>query len=481
MLDTIRDLVDLAPRATGTDNGRATAAYVKERLERAGLPEVLVEETSSFHWEVTEQRLVIGSESVVAKPIQHCFIPGHEAVGEWSTGPEGLTASLVDIGGDSVKEAVARGVSVRGSIVLFDLAFTMTLGSMLPLTHYVHDPGRKMMRREVLASRNPYVTSLTTVMEEAAAAGAVGVIGVLRDYAESVNYHNEYYRKHVLSLPGFWITRSTGDRIRNELASGAIDSATLHLTVQRSAVTAQTVIGVLPGRTDDAIMVQSHHDSVGPGAVEDGTGASAVIALAEYYAAQAAVGARREKTLLFITFDSHFTGYHAHQDFVRRHVLADAPRWQIVLNATIEHIGLRAVRGADGGFEVLQETEPRGIFENVSPRLKLALVKAIRRHGLGQTVLVNASPLEFGDLGIPTDASFTLTAGVPTISLVSGPLYLYDDADTIDKVDVEQLEPVARAFADIVDAADRMPSGRLGLIPRRLRARLPRRGRAVDA
>ncbi|HQV92436.1 MAG TPA: M28 family peptidase, partial [Phycicoccus sp.] len=288
-------------------------------------------------------------------------------------------------------------------------------------------------------------------------------------------------RKHVLSLPGFWITRSTGDRIRNELASGAIDSATLHLTVQRSAVTAQTVIGVLPGRTDDAIMVQSHHDSVGPGAVEDGTGASAVIALAEYYAAQAAVGARREKTLLFITFDSHFTGYHAHQDFVCRHVLADTPRWQVVLNATIEHIGLRAVRGQDGGFNVLQETEPRGIFENVSPRLKLALVKAIRRHGLGQTVLVNASPLEFGDLGIPTDASFTLTAGVPTISLVSGPLYLYDDADTIDKVDVHQLEPVARAFAEVIDAADRMPSGRLGLIPRRLRARLPRRGRAVDA
>ena len=49
MLDTIRDLVDLAPRATGTDNGRATAAYVKGRLERAGLPEVLVEESSSFH------------------------------------------------------------------------------------------------------------------------------------------------------------------------------------------------------------------------------------------------------------------------------------------------------------------------------------------------------------------------------------------------------------------------------------------------
>ena len=44
-------------------------------------------------------------------------------------------------------------------------------------------------------------------------------------------------------------------------------------------------------------MVQSHHDSVGPGAVEDASGSAEVIALAEHYGRLAAQGAVREKTL----------------------------------------------------------------------------------------------------------------------------------------------------------------------------------------
>ena len=81
-------------------------------------------------------------------------------------------------------------------------------------------------------------------------------------------------------------------------------------------------------------------------------------------------------------------------------------------------------------------------------------------------------PLDAG--GIPTDASFTFVSGVPTVSLISGPLYLYDDADTIDRIDVEQLEPVARFFADLVDDADRRDGRLLGWIPARIRRMLPR-------
>ena len=62
-------------------------------------------------------------------------------------------------------------------------------------------------------------------------------------------------------------------------------------------------------------MVQSHHDSVGTGAVEDATGTAEVIALAEHYgrAAKQPGYRPREKSLMFVTFDTHFTGYQAHQ------------------------------------------------------------------------------------------------------------------------------------------------------------------------
>ena len=41
-------------------------------------------------------------------------------------------------------------------------------------------------------------------------------------------------------------------------------------------------------------------------------------------------------------------------------------------------------------------------------------------------------------------------------------------------VDVDQLLPVARYFADVVERVDRVPGGRIGLVPRVVRRRLPR-------
>jgi len=373
----------------------------------------------------------------------------------------------VDIGAGKVGEH-----DVAGRIVLFDLTFDLPQWALLPLSEYVHDPGRRMLNREALRSRNPYLTSLTRTMRDAAAAGAVGVIGVLRDYPESLSYHNEYYRRTLLRLPGVWVTRRAGEALRARLRAGS--RGRLRLVAERRRVSARTVIGVLHGASAETVMVQSHHDSIGPGAVEDASGTAEVIALAEHAAARSRAGRPWRKTLMFVTFDSHFTGYQAHRDFARRYTIDPGSRYRLALNLTVEHVGLRARRTSGGAFETLPESEPRAFFENVSLPMKLAVARAVRRHGLGATSMLNASLLEFTLDGMPTDASFTFTAGVPTISLVSGPLYLYDDADTVDKIDVDQLVPVANAFADLMAAADLKAAGRLGLIPRRLRELLPR-------
>lgn len=467
LVATIADLVGLAPRATGTPGGLAAAQYVRDRLTAAGLDEVWIEPDESFRWQASRVGLRVGREEVPTAPVLHCQLPAHDAVGTWSTGPDGLTAEVVDIGSDRV----ARH-DVRGRLVLFDLRFTMSQASLLPLTEYVHDPGRRMLRREVLISRNPYMTTLTRVMTAAKAAGAVGVIGVLAEYPESLAYHNEYYRRALMELPGVWVTRAGGARLRTLLRDDP--RATLTLDSSRERVRSSTVVGVLRGRSAETIMVQSHHDSVGPGAVEDASGTAEVIAIAEEEAARARRHGPREKTLLFVTFDTHFTGYQAHQRFARQYALDPASPFPLALNLTVEHVGLRSRIGADGGFETLQDTEPRAFFENVGLALKWQLVRTIRRRGLHSTSVLNATALEFLAGGIPTDASFTLAAGVPTISLVSGPLYLYDDADTIEQVDVEQLEAVGRAFVDLIDAADHRPAGRIGFVPRRLRRLLPR-------
>ncbi|MBM0126400.1 M28 family peptidase [Pimelobacter simplex] len=467
LLATIEDLVAMAPRATGTPGGEQAAAYVAERFRSAGLDEVWVEEADSFAWEPHHTTLHVDGVEVACAPIRHCALPGHEHVGMLGTGPGGIEADVVDIGADRV-----GAHDVAGRIVLFDLTFDLPQWALLPLSEYVHDPDRRMLNREALASRNPYLTSLTRTMREAAAAGALGVVGVLRDYPESLGYHNEYYRRTLLTLPGAWITRSTGEAVRRRLRTGSV--ARLRLVAERRRVTARTVVGVLHGASAETIMVQSHHDSIGPGAVEDASGTAEVVALAEHAVARARSGRPWRKTLMFVTFDSHFTGYQSHRAFARRYTIDPGSPYRLALNLTVEHVGLRARRTASGGLETLDHSEPRAFFENVSVPMKLALARAIRRHGLGATSMLNANVLEFTLDGIPTDASFTFTAGVPTISLVSGPLYLYDAADTVDKIDADQLVPVANAFAELMAAADTRAAGRLGLVPRAVRRRLPR-------
>ncbi|MCD2498091.1 MULTISPECIES: M28 family peptidase [Microbacterium] len=463
MMATIEDLIALSPRATGSPGGAAAAGYVQRRFAQAGL-DTQIMEVASYAWRAREHGLTVGDTRIDCSPILHSGLAGHTWTG---VAEHRVDAPVVDIGAGRV-----RSHDVRGAIVLFDLTFDMTLAHTLPLTLFIHDPGRRVLRRDVLRSRNPYVTSLARTMREAAAAGAIGVIGVLRDYPDSLGYHNEYYRRTLFPLPGVWVTRAGGERLRSALAKRA--SAALTLDITREEVISRTVIGVLAGASDDAIMIQSHHDSVGAGAVEDASGTAEVIALAEHYGRAAAGGARRDKTLLFVTFDTHFTGYQAHQEFARRYVLSRNSPWNIVLNTTIEHIGLRAVEGADGGFRSTGETEPRGIFLNVNPAFTARIARAVRRNALHSTTLMGAAPLEFFAGGIPTDASFTLVSGVPTVSLISGPLYLYDDVDTIDRIDVDQLAPVARFFTDVIDDAERRRGSLLGTMPAALRRLLPR-------
>lgn len=463
ILATVRDLVALAPRSTGTEGGRAAADLVEQRFAGAGLRTERLR-VPSYAWSAGACVLTVDGAEVPCAPVLHSALPDHDA-----TGPLGgvVEARVVDVGAGDVRDH-----DVRGAVVLFDLTFDLPTAAMLVLTEWVHDPRRLLLRRDALAARNPYITSLTRVMTRAASGGAVAVVGVLRDYPESARYHNEYYRRTLLTLPGAWVTRDAGAALRARLRAGS--TARLDLRAERTRVESETVLGTIAGASRETVMVQSHHDSVGPGAVEDASGTAEVIALAEHFGARARAGWVPPKTLLFVTFDTHFTGYHAHQEFARRYALDPRSPYDLVLNATIEHVGLRARRGADGGFETLGTTEPRGLFENVNPRLKLALVRAVRRHGLHATSILNATPMELTRQGIPTDASFTLVSGVPTVSLISGPLYLYDDADTLDKVDVDQLVPVAEFFAEVVELGLAARGSTIGLLPAPLRRRLPR-------
>lgn len=466
MMRTVEDLVAIAPRKTGTAGGRRAAEYVADRLRRAGMDDVYFEKSFSYSWAATEAGLEVGGTRIRQHPISFSFIGGPEATGRRSLGPEGLTAEVVDLG--SLSPSLLGALDLSGKIVMIDLKFLTPLAALTPFMEFINDPEGGILDAQTLLTPNPYITSLPQTIDALQAAGAAGMIGVLADYFDSNQYHNEYYRRSPMTIPGMWITKREAARMRTLLAGSS--TATMRLTIERRKVVARQPIGILygtdrkAGTAPETVMVQSHHDSMGPGAVEDGTGTSQVVALAEYYGALARRGRRPARTLMFTTFDTHFTGYQAHMHFVDAYVTDPGTPYRIVSNLTIEHVAKKGRVGPDGKLLLLDEPEPRGWFENLSLSGKSMLISTLLKHDLRAATVLNATPLQVAG-GIPTDASFIVAAGVPTASLIAGPVYLYDEADDLDAVAQDELVPILRANRDITEWMLATPVSQLGLLP----------------
>ncbi|MDO9452339.1 MAG: M28 family peptidase [Stagnimonas sp.] len=452
----IEGLVKLGYRRTGTPAGYAASAYVKCQFESLGLEDVHYETSTSWSWEATKSSVKVNGETIDAFPSAFSFVtPDKPSL--FTTGPDGLTAEIVDINLGTPIEQQLKGV--KGKVILFDLKFLLPTAGLAPLMEFLWDPDLSLVDPSILIA-NPYVTTYREVLDAAMAAGAVGFVGVLADYFDSNRYYNEFYRRSSVTIPGYWVTSKEGTRLRALLqAKGGPSTANLVMEGSRKAVEARSVVGFLPGKSKETIMVQSHHDAVFDGAVEDGSGTAAVLAQAQYYAAQPA--ASRERTMMFATFDTHFTGYQAHIAFADKYVVKKATPYTLVANVTLEHIAKQAVKGSNGELVITKLPELRGIMNNFGVELKAALIGAVVEHDLRRTAVLSVNAL-CSVVGIPTDASFMCLNGVPTASLIAGPLYLYDAADTLDKVDRAQLVPVTETFIDIIDKIDDTPTDRIG-------------------
>lgn len=455
----VEELVGVGYRRSGTEAGYRAAAWVKCQFEALGLEDVHYLRSTTWDWRADDWDLIVEGDRFDAFPVAHSFVTAHEA-STFSTGPDGLTAEIVDVRrGTDLNLALD---DVEGKIALFDLRFTLPNAVFLAAAEFVYDPRLTLINPpDTLLAANPFINNYQSVVGRLIEAGAVGFIGVLADYFDSNRFHNEFYHRLETTVPGLWVAPEEGARIRRAMdAADGAATATIHMDGSRREAEGRTVIGFLPGRSKDTIQIQSHHDSAFDGAVEDASGVAMVLALARYFAAQPPES--REKTLMFTTFDTHFTGYQSHQDFVRTYVTDNQTPYKLVANVTLEHIARQAVN-RDGALTLTGEVDPRGIMESVSRPLRGEIIDAVRRHDLERSIVMSADTIgALGNGSLPTDASWIYVAGVPVVSLISGPLYLYDAADTLDKVAREELRPTAQAFVDIVEAIDATPSDSIG-------------------
>ncbi|MFW6031294.1 MAG: M28 family peptidase [Myxococcota bacterium] len=447
MLSSIEALVDLGVRMPGTDASVQAAQYVHDHFVESGLTDVAIEQTDTVVWSADRWGLSVEGEDVPAYFMQHTFHEGEPTT--FSTGPDGRSAPLVYVGDGS--NADFDGVDVSGKIVVSDVRFHRFGRDLVDIFGFgIHDPEGTFDEDYEFVdpySRRTFPRNYQNAVEN----GAVGFIGILTDYLDRNEYHNEAYATYrfdsPMDIPGLWVSPSVGAELAQRIEEAPEPlTANMVLEGQLEEAVGRSVVGYVRGRTDEIVMVQSHHDSNTAGAVEDASGTALVLALARHYASLP----ERRRTLLFTTMDTHFTDYASHFAFIERHIEQE----DILANLTLEHIGREVEETADG-LVPTDTSVLKALFVTTEvPGLSDIAMDAFIARDVARTV---GMPANNGIVGLPTDADHFHAEGVPVVNLVGAPMYLYDSADTLDKVAVDQLEPVARASIDVLGALDRLP------------------------
>jgi hypothetical protein len=168
-----------------------------------------------------------------------------------------------------------------------------------------------------------------------------------------------------------------------------------------------------------------------------------VLAQARAWAAVAAED--RPHNLLFLLNGGHMTGGAGIWAFLERErELLD----RTVLAVHLEHAAAR-VEVVDDVPVATADPEAVWWFTARDPQLEATVAGALAAEGVERAWIL--PPDVFGEFP-PTDGGPLHTGGVPVIDVLSAPVYLFDEVDTIDKVHRPSLTGFGRAAARIVAA-----------------------------
>ena len=407
--------------------------WIVERFTVFGLENVRTEPIPAVRWEPLDWSLDITTAAGDSRTLE-CF-------------PMPFTPPVEALDAELAAWNPEDRAAVAGRVCLFDNRllrvppdiFVGNGSAPEDLTGRIYDPEGTFDATEHVL---PFGAALQDVVEPFAAEGALAVIGVLSDYpGNSVEYYVPYTGEQY-SVPGVWVNGPDGAWLTEQLAAGAVR---IGLTVRssREDITSANVIGELPGADDDVVVVGSHHDGPWASAVEDGSGISLVLAQAKYWAAQPVE--RRPHRLMFLLQGGHMSGgsgigafLEAHQDELDRYVM----------ELHLEHACLDFIE-QDGELVSTGQCVPRWWFVSRIPPLEEAVIDALAAEQLTRSTVL--APDAIGEAP-PTDGQGFFRAGVPSVSFLSAPFYLFDSIDTLDKIDRENLVPITKAAIRILDS-----------------------------
>ncbi len=443
ILSWIKTICDMGYRRPGSEGDRKVEDFLVQKIREFGISDIKKDDIEIPLWEPESWKLIIEIDDKKKE------IPSFFMVYTEFTGSDGVSGDLIYLKGG--REIDFQKYDVNGKIVVIDFRNPpLAIDSLSKFAVYVHDP------KNTIPDKYSHPATFRLLnwdsFYRAYENGAVGVIGILKDHPAGIK---EYFfpaddaASDPRPIPGLYIGRDDGKELRKLLreSKGKTIRGNLIQTGKKSQGITSNVLGFIPGKTDDIIVISSHHDAPFNNAVQDASGTGIILALAKYFA-QFPKGTF-DKTLLFLFTAGHFYEEIGGKAFVEKHQNDLIPK--IITTIHIEHIGKEYLE-KDGKLVFTGYPEPHAIFVSESPSLISLVKNAVIKHDLQRLLILPTS----NPLVVPTEGAPFHEANLPVISIASAPVYIYNPIDTIEKLATEEFEPVTGAFIDIVQSLEKI-------------------------
>ena len=392
-------------RNVGTAGHLATQDWTEAYFRKFGLANIHRKSfdlgpqwTPSKDWEVS---FASGGKS-------YSFKSARPAQGMPSTPPGGLELDLVWAGTGTAADFAGR--DVKGKAVLIQDILTPGV-----LNRWINNEG---------------------AVQRAIGRGAAAV-GIIYGVADNLTLW-----EGARTGPGFNVGFEDGKVLRELLGKEQPVKVKLKMTSEmRAGLKTASVLGTLPGTTDEEILVIAHIDAFFEGAIDNGSGVAVMMGLLEHFSKVPA--AQRRRNIRFMGSAGHHGGPGASW-------LHDGRETELAKTAlmfNLEHVA--AVRTKNWGSKLRMTTavSPMRWWVYGSKNLLDIALTSFSKFNVGITADMDTGAS--GEIG-------SVARDAPSIQIITSPEVKHTEEDGPDWVPANGLEQVARAYARIIDEVNKL-------------------------
>ena len=405
--------------------------WVKEQFETMDLQDVTLDPVTVKKWEASNAELKIWS---VNEPNEVLDIPCFPI--PYSKPKNSLEAELC---------MISNKISMSGKIAVSELELfkfpVKAIKAYSGVDRY-YDPENEFDNMEQLF---PFDFKMSALLDRPLNNGIAGFIGILSGYPWETNEYYVPYDAVEREIPGVYVSRDNGKNILKLIERGTV-RVRLSYSAKISEVISHNITGTLKGMSDEWIIIGTHHDGPWNSAVEDASGMALVLAQAKYWSQ--IPKEQRPFNLMFLMNCAHMAGGRGAIAFAKKY--KELLR-KVVVGIHLEHVA-RDVKSENGKLIPLDDPTVRWWFVSRIIPLEETVEDVIIKENLKRSILLPPDGFPPGRDGPPTDGSFYHLEGIPFVSFLTAPPYLFDPADTLDKIHQESYEPLTQAVIRIINS-----------------------------